>query len=78
MDLALNDKRTELTQAIASLPVEQQHAVMWLIENYDTVAAICKAKALSIDERKQVIEHAEQKNNLYLLSLALLEQILNA
>jgi len=77
MEPSLTEKQKQLVETICALPEDQQKVVTWLIANYDTAVAICKAKALSCDERQQLLECAEQKNNLYLLSLVLLEQILN-
>ena len=67
-----------LQAAVKELPEKQQAVVNWLIENYDTAAAICKAKILTENESREVINHAIQKNDDYLLALAFLERIMNA
>ena len=72
------EKQKALLKTIEELPEQQQSVVHWLIANYDTAAAICKAKTLTEDESQTVINHAMQKNDDYLLALALLERIINA
>ena len=72
------EQEKALREVMNKLPEKQQEAMNWLIANYDTTAAICKAKTLTEDESCKVINHAMQKNDDYLLALALLERIINA
>lgn len=78
MNLSLSEKQQALIKAVESLPADKQEAVKWLIANYDEASSICKAKALTDDERSQLINLAERDNNMVLLVLALLERIVNA
>ena len=78
MNSALTEKQQALINAVESLPEDMQDAVKWLTANYDTAAAICKAKALTEAERSQLMNQAERDNNMVLLVLALLERIVNA
>ena len=73
----LTEKQQALIKAVESLSEDKQEAIKWLIANYDSAAAICKAKSLTEDERIQLITQAEQEHNMYLLALVLFEQILN-
>ena len=77
MNSALAEKQQALINAIESLPEDMQDAVKWLAANYDTATAICKAKTLTEAERSQLMNQAEQDNNMVLLILALLERIIN-
>ena len=72
------EKQKALREAIAELTEEHQEVMNWLIENYDAAVEICKAKTLTENESQKVIHHAMQKNDDYLLVLALLERIINA
>lgn len=72
------EKQKALQSVISKLSEKQQDVIHWLIENYDAAAAICKAKILAEEESRMIIEQAMQKNDDYLLVLALLERIINA
>ena len=72
------EKQKALQDVISKLPEKQQAAVHWLITDCDAAAIICKAKTLTKEESQQVIDHAMQKNDDYLLALAILERIINA
>ena len=73
----LTEKQQALIKAVESLPKDKQEAIKWLIANYDDAAAICKAKALTEDEHRQLMNRAKQDNNMYLLVLALFERVIN-
>ena len=72
------EQEKALREVMNKISEKQQEAMNWLIANYDVSSAICKAKILTEDESCKVIDHAMQKNDDYLLALALLERILNA
>ena len=78
MNPNLTEKQQALINAIESLPEDKQDIVKWLIANYDIAAAICKTKTLTEAESQNIINHAIQKNDDYLLALAFLERIMNA
>ena len=67
-----------LLRAIESLPEHEQQAVLWLIANYDLAVSLCKEKPLTEQERKQCMDNALQKDDMYFLVLLLLERIINS
>ena len=71
------EQEKALREVMNKLSEKQQEAMNWLIANYDVSSAICKAKILTEAESRKVINRALQKNDDYLLALALLERILN-
>ena len=71
------EQEKALREVMNKLSEKQQEAMNWLITNYDISSAICRAKILTEAESRKVIDRAVQKNDDYLLALALLERILN-
>ena len=71
------EQEKALREVMNKLSEKQQEAMNWLIMNYDISSAICRAKTLTEAESHKVIDRAVQKNDDYLLALALLERILN-
>ena len=78
MDQSIEEKRQILYRAIQELPEKEQSVIQWMIENYDFCVSICKEKALTTEQRKQLLQQATEKDDLYLLVLVLFERILNA
>ena len=72
------EQEKALRKVMNKLSEKQQEAMNWLITNYDISSAICRAKILTEAESRKVIDRAVQKNDDYLLVLALLERIINA
>ncbi len=78
MNQTLTEKQQALLNAIVALPEDKQEAAKWLLANYESAAAICRAKVLNEEERSKIMDWTIQKNDNYLLVLALLERIVNA
>ena len=77
LNQTLTEKQQALLNAIAALPKDKQKAVKWLLVNYESAAAICRAKVLNEAERSKIMDWAIQKNDDYLLVLALFERVIN-
>lgn len=44
MNESLDEKRTKLLEKISQMPPKTQHALAWLIQNYDEALRMCQAK----------------------------------
>ena len=73
-----NDQDSQaLLAAIKSLPSDWQEAFSCLITHYDTVAQICRTKALTETERHQFMRLAQERNDPFIFLLIWFEYIIN-
>lgn len=74
----ISELKQNIIKSIDELPETKQNAILWLIANYDTLVSICRAKPLSMAQREFYIENAIQRDDMYTLSLILLERMINS
>lgn len=71
------DRRKELLEAMRELPERDQSAIGWLAENYDYAVRICKAGALTEQQRKSMMDQAIEKDEPLMIALLCMERRLN-
>ena len=70
-------KQNELLNQISAFSEDTQDALVWLINNYDSLSAICKVKPLTEEQRNDYIYRAQTTNDTCMLLLILLERSIN-
>ena len=74
----IHQAREDLLKEIRSLPEDSQRALGCLIVHYDTIHSICKAKTLTEEERRHLMDIARLKNDPLVHLLVLFERRVNS